>query len=92
MESVANFHRVSKTTDRRAGVKPSLELLELGYASALLLLLEFKQLMQTDGLVIDCDRMRSCSAYALEQLGLAHTSNNATLRQCAMRVFALLQD
>jgi hypothetical protein len=73
----------------RSGVAPSLQATDLGFASALALLSQFKQHMAADGVAVNTQRMRSDSAYACAQLALAHTSNSAPLRQCAMRAFAL---
>lgn len=72
-----------------AGAAPSLHTSELGYASTLVLLSHFKHLMACDGAPVDTQRMLADSPYALAQLALAHTSTKASLRQCAMRVFAL---
>ncbi len=92
MVSLFTVPVVGKTSDLRAGVKPSLEPQELGYASALVLLAQFKHAMASDGLTVSTQRMLHSSAYALEQLALGHTSNNLALRQCAMRVFALFHE
>jgi hypothetical protein len=72
-----------------AGVAASVHTSELGYASTLVLLLRFKHLMAYDGAPVDTQRMLADSPYALAQLALAHTSTSESLRQCAMRVFAL---
>jgi hypothetical protein len=72
-----------------AGVAPSVQTTELGYASTLVLLSHFKHLMAYDGAPVDTQRMLSDNNYALAQLALAHTSTSENLRQCAMRVFAL---
>jgi hypothetical protein len=76
-----------------AGVAPSVRFGELGFASTLVLLSQFKHLMAHDGvsggLAVDTQRMLADSTYAFEQLALAHTSTSQALRQCAMRVFAL---
>jgi hypothetical protein len=73
----------------RSSEAASLQAAHLGFASALALLSQFKQRMAQDGLEVDTQRMRADSAYALDQLALAHTSSNPSLRACAMRVFAL---
>lgn len=75
-----------------AGVCASLLPTELGYASGLALLSRFSQLMAHDGLAVDTRRMQADSVYAFEQLALAHTSTYESLRDCAMRVFALFQE
>jgi hypothetical protein len=62
---------------------------ELGFASTLVLLSQFKHLMAYDGTAVDTQRMLTDSHYAFEQLALAHTSTSELLRQCAMRVFAV---
>jgi hypothetical protein len=79
-------------TGNASGVSASLIPCELGYASGLALLSRFSQLMQEDGLLADTRRMQSDSAYAFEQLALAHTSTYASLRHCAMQVFALFHE
>ncbi len=75
-----------------AGVGASLHPMELGYASGLAMLSRFAQLMADDGLLVDTRRMQTDAIYAFEQLGLAHTSTYASLRECAIRVFALFQE
>jgi hypothetical protein len=72
-----------------AGVAPSVRSSELGFASTLVLLSQFKHLMAYDGASVDTQRMLADSHYAFEQLALAHTSTSEPLRQCAMRVFAV---
>jgi hypothetical protein len=72
-----------------AGVAASMRSGELGYASTLVLLSQFKHLMAYDGAAVDTQRMLADSHYAFEQLALAHTSVSEPLRQCAMRVFAV---
>lgn len=72
-----------------AGVAASVQTTELGYASTLVLLSHFKHLMAYDGAQVDTQHMLSDSHYAFAQLALAHTSTSESLRQCAMRVFAL---
>jgi hypothetical protein len=73
----------------RAGAAASTLSTELGFASTLVLLSQFKHLMAYDGAVVDTQRMLSDSHYAFEQLALAHTSTTESLRRCAMRVFAV---
>jgi hypothetical protein len=73
----------------RAGVAASVQTTELGYASTLVLLSQFKHLMAYDDAPVDTQRMLADSPYALAQLAQAHTSTSESLRQCAMRVFAL---
>jgi hypothetical protein len=73
----------------RAGVAPSVRSGELGFASTLVLLSQFKHLMVCDGASVDTQRMLANSHYALERLASAHTSTSEPLRQCAMRVFAV---
>ena len=89
MFSIAKSLVAGATFDQRVGVKPSLLPQELGYASAWVLLARFKHCMAAEGLSVDTQRMLSDSAYSGEQLALGHTSNTQSLRQCAMRVFAL---
>lgn len=62
---------------------------ELGFASTLVLLSQFKHLMAYEGMAVDSALMRDDSNYAFAQLALGHTSTSEPLRQCAMRVFAL---
>ena len=71
------------------GVVASVHTTELGYASTLVLLSHFKHLMACDGVQVDTQHMLVDSHYAFAQLALAHTSTSESLRQCAMRVFAL---
>jgi hypothetical protein len=73
----------------RAGAAASALSSELGFASTLVLLSQFKHLMAYDGAAVDTQRMLSDSHYAFEQLALAHTSTTESLRRCAMRVFAV---
>ncbi len=75
-----------------AGVGASLVPTELGYASGLALLFRFAQLMKHDGLHVDTRRMQTDAAYAFSRLALAHTSTYDSLRECALRVFALYQE
>lgn len=82
---------ISQTTvsGARPGAAPSMRSTELGFASTLVLLSQFKHLMTYDGAAVDTQRMLTDSHYAFEQLALAHTSTSEPLRQCAMRVFAV---
>ncbi len=73
----------------RAGMAASVQTSELGYASTLVLLSHFKHLMACDGAPVDTQRMLADTPYAFAQLACAHTSTSQSLRQCAMRVFAL---
>lgn len=73
----------------RAGAPASVRHCELGFASTLVLLSQFKHLMAYEGMDVDSALMRSDSNYAFAQLALGHTSTSEPLRQCAMRVFAL---
>ena len=72
-----------------AGVAASALTTELGFASTLVLLSDFKHQMAYDGAAVDTQRMLTDSAYAFAQLALGHTSTSERLRQCAMRVFAV---
>jgi hypothetical protein len=78
-------------SDSCVGVAASLQATELGFASTLMLLSRFKDLMATDGVAVNTLEMLANNAYAFEQLALAHTSTSEQLRHCAMRVFALLR-
>ncbi len=75
-----------------AGVYASLVPTELGCASGLALLSRFSQLMAHEALSTDTRRMQNDSAYAFEQLALAHTSQHESLRHCALQVFALFHE
>lgn len=79
----------SLSGSRTPGVVASSQICELGFASLLVQLSGFKELMTQEGLDVDTLRMRHDSAYAFEQLALAHTSNTESLRHSAMRIFAL---
>jgi hypothetical protein len=92
MVMVTLSHLSTPQGTARAGVAASCEATELGFASTLVLLSRFKQLMATEGLAVDTQRMLSHSSYAFEQLALGHTSTHQPLRQCAMRVFALFHE
>jgi hypothetical protein len=74
---------------RSVGAPASMGHGELGFASTLVLLSQFKHLMGYEGMAVDTALMRSDSRYAFAQLALGHTSTSEPLRQCAMRVFAL---
>jgi hypothetical protein len=63
---------------------------ELGFASTLAMLSQFKQHMALQSMPVDTLQMLRDSRYATDQLALAHTTTCEPLRQCAMRVFALL--
>ena len=89
---IAATPHTRKANTAAAGVSASLIPTELGYASGLALLSRFSQLMNEDGLSVDTRRMQSDSAYAFEQLALAHTSTYERLRHCAMQVFALFHE
>jgi hypothetical protein len=91
MTMIATIRRAADA-NLRQGVSASLMPTELGYASGLALLSRFAQLMMLDGLTTDTRRMQIDSAYAFEQLALAHTSTQERLRQCAMQVFSLFQE
>jgi hypothetical protein len=56
----------------------------------LALLSQFKQHMAAQNMPVNTLHMLANSHYATEQLALAHTTTCEPLRQCAMRVFALL--
>jgi hypothetical protein len=73
----------------RAGAPASVERGELGFASTLVLLSQFKHLMAYEGMDVNTQTMLSDSNYAFAQLALGHTSTSEPLRLCAMRVFAL---
>jgi hypothetical protein len=92
MTMIATIRKPLMANTAAAGVSASLTPTELGYASGLALLSRFSQLMAYDSLSVDTRRMQSDSAYAFEQLALAHTSTYAALRECAMQVFALFQE
>jgi hypothetical protein len=77
MTMIATIRRPSDASTLRAGVNASLVPTELGYASGLALLSRFAQLMMQDGLTTDTRRMQSDSAYAFEQLALAHKLRDA---------------
>lgn len=72
-----------------AGARASVRHSELGFASTLVLLSQFKHLMAYEDMQVDSALMRTDSRYAFAQLALGHTSTSEPLRQCAMRVFAL---
>ena len=74
---------------QRAGVPASVRQGDLGFASALVLLSQFKHLMAYEGMEANTQRMLTDSHYALDQLAQGHTSTSEPLRQSAMRVFAL---
>ncbi len=63
---------------------------DLGFASTLAMLSQFKQHMALQNISVDTLLMLRDTHYATEQLALAHTTTSEPLRQCAMRVFALL--
>jgi glutaminase len=92
MTMIATIRKPLMANAAAAGVSASLIPTELGYASGLAMLSRFSQLMNEDGLSVDTRRMQSDSAYAFEQLALAHTSTYERLRHCAMQVFALFHE
>jgi hypothetical protein len=71
------------------GAPASVRHSELGFASTLVLLSQFKHLMAYEDMVVNTQRMLTDSNYAFSQLALGHTSPTESLRLCAMRVFAL---
>jgi hypothetical protein len=73
------------------GAPASVRHSELGFASTLVLLSQFKHLMAYEGMVVNTQCMLSDSNYAFAQLALGHTSPSEILRLCAMRVFALFE-
>lgn len=89
---LATIHPSMKFNTAKAVVCASLVPNDLGYANSLALLSRFSQLMQQEGQAVDTRRMQTDSAYAFEQLALAHTSKHDGQRYCAMQVFALFHE
>ncbi len=75
------------TVDRAAPA--SLDAQALGYASAVLVAVQFARLAAAHGFAVHAQRLLQERAYADAQIALAHTSACAKLRASALRVFEL---
>jgi hypothetical protein len=84
------FATLSPRVNASAAAAPaSLRPQDLGYASAVLLALDFAKRMRAHGLPIDTHALLTNPAYASEQVSLGHTQACQRLRAAAMRLFEL---